>query len=274
MPGGKVMSDDLQTQRAFTAAMLDRGADGIYLFNHFNWNDFRRTERAADGRTIVRDESLTLLRTAGRLDAALQGPRRHVVTFHHPAAPNMPNPKPLPALVQVGRHATFAISAGPRPAAGQAIVRVGLQKKPGINDARLAAQLNGTTCQPIADLTNPVSSASSPHDRRRVFHVADVADRMLQFKAPWDALRRGRNDIQVSLVRGRPQRIIWCELYIAPSASILRAPSRKESLFSSSCLRLSWGRQSPRTPASAAEDHRRAPVRADRSICGRPTRRS
>ena len=221
MPGGKVMSDDLRTQRAFTAAMLCRGADGIYLFNHFNWNDFRRSERTADGRLVVRDETLALLRTAGRLEAALRGPRRHVVTFHHPAAPNRPNPKPLPAVVGRDRDATFSIYTGPRPSTGRVTLRVGLQERPGIDYARLLARLNGAPCQPIADLTNPVPRGSNPQDRSRVFHVADTADRMLQFEAPLAALRHGSNVIEISVTQSEPQKIVWLEVYVVPAR---RAP--------------------------------------------------
>jgi hypothetical protein len=74
-PGGSLMKDDLETQRGFTAAMLDRGADLIYLFNHFNASDFRRTCATPDGRTaVLQDEYQALLHTAGRMEQAAGKP--------------------------------------------------------------------------------------------------------------------------------------------------------------------------------------------------------
>ncbi len=216
MPGGKLMSDDLETQRGFTATMLDRGADLVYLFNHFNRNDFRRKCRSPNGQITVCDESGELFKVAGRLQAAQQGPRRHVVTFHHPAAPNMPNPKQLPAELAPDRTAVFRIYTGPAPNDGRVIVRVGLDSRPAVFETTAAARLNGAECTPIADLAGPPAGQSSPHDRLRVFHVAHVAERMLQFEAPLQAMQRGYNRVDLSLQKGSPQRIIWLEIYIVP----------------------------------------------------------
>jgi len=215
-PGGKLMADDLETQCGFTAAMLDRGADLIYLFNHFNMGDFHRTDKTPDGRTIVRDENRALLSSAGRLQAALKQPRRHVITFHDPAAPHMPNPRQLPAQLAPDRTATFRIYTGPRPTSGRVILRAGLDNLPGVSEAGLSAGLNGVACTPIEDLALPAAREPTPHDRLRVFHVADVARRMLQFEVPLGAVQRGQNTVQVSLRKGSRQKIIWLEVYIVP----------------------------------------------------------
>jgi len=213
-PGGKLMSDDRETQRAFTAAMLDRGADLIYLFNHFNMNDFRYQEPLPDGRTVVRDEGSALLAEAGRLEAAVQGARRHVLTFHDPAPPGLPNPKPLPAQLALGRPVRFRLFIGPKPTKGRVILRVGLERAPGVAEARLGARLNGAACGPLEDLTGPAPRKPNPHDASRVFHVAHVAHRMVQFEAPLGAARRGYNEVALRLVHGAPQKVVWLEIYL------------------------------------------------------------
>jgi len=215
-PGGKLMSDDLETQRGFTAAMLDRGADLVYLFNHFNPSDFARSRKAPDGSAIRWNEHQDLLRVAGRLEAALRGPRRHVLTFHDPAPPNAPNPKQLPAQLAPGRPARFRLYTGPKPTGGRVVIRVGLDNLPDVSKARLAARLNGTDCKPIEDLARPASHKHYAHDPHRVFHVSRVAERMVQFQAPPAAMRRGYNQVDLQLTGGGKQRVIWLEIYVAP----------------------------------------------------------
>ena len=215
-PGGKLMSDDVETQRGFTAAMLDRGADFVYLFNHFNHTDFGRTRTTPDGSTISWNEHQDLLRAAGRLDASLQGSRRHVLTFHDPPAPGMPNPKQLPAELAPDKPAQFRLDTGPKPAAGRVILRVGLGNLPNVGDANLTVRLNGTHCVPIEDLAKPDTHKSYAHDRHRVFHVAHLTQRMTQFEVPPSAMHRGYNQVDVRLTAGSNQKVIWLEISIIP----------------------------------------------------------
>lgn len=215
-PGGRLMSDDLETQRGFTTAMLDRGADLVYLFNHFNASDFGRTRKASDGRTVTWNEHEDLLKLSGRLQVAIKGPRRHVLTFHDPPAPNLPNPKQLPARVTQGKLAQFRLYTGPKPTSGRVIVRVGLDNLPDVAEAKLAVRLNGTECKPIEDVARPDTHNSYAHDPHRVFHVADLAQRMMQFEAPRDAMQRGYNYVEVRLAADNDQKAIWLEIYIVP----------------------------------------------------------
>jgi len=215
-PGGKLMSDDLETQCGFTAAMLDRGADLVYLFNHFNASDFGRTGKASDGSTVRWNEHEDLLRISGRLQAALKGPRRHVLTFHDPPAPGVPNPKQLPASLKQDESAHFRLHTGPKPNGGRVIVRIGLDNLPGVAEADLAVRLNGTECKPIEDVAKPDTHKSYAHDPHRVFHVAHLAQRMMQFEAPYDAMRRGYNEVNLRLAAGSDQQVIWLEIYVVP----------------------------------------------------------
>ncbi len=215
-PGGRLMSDDVETQRGFTTAMLDRGADLVYLFNHFNASDFGHTRKEPDGSTARWNEHADLLKIAGRLQPALEGPRRHVLTFHDPPAPNQPNPKQLPANITQGKSAQFRLYTGPKPTNGRVVVRVGLDNFPGVAEAKLAVRLNGTECKPIEDVAKPDTHKSYAHDPHRVFHVADLAQRMTQFEAPYDAMQRGYNEVDVRVTAGSDQKAIWLEVYVEP----------------------------------------------------------
>ncbi len=210
------MKDDVETQRGFTAAMIDRGADLVYLFNHFNMSDFRQTRKMPDGRTIVHDQNYEMLNTAGRMEAAVGKPRRHVVSFHDPVPPGMDYKRPLPAEIEPGKPARFRIYTGPKPAGGRFIIRAGLDERPGFKEAKLGARLGGVECKPIEDLTAPESLPLkiNPHDKRVVPHVAYVAPRVVQLEAPAEAVNRGYNTVEISLREGSPQRLIWLEVYI------------------------------------------------------------
>ncbi len=213
--GGQLMKDDLETQRGFTAAMLDRGADLIYLFNHFNTNDFRLQLRADDGKTTVRDENQELLHAAGRMRAALAGSRRHVLSFHDPAPPGV-RPR-LPASVTSGQPISFRLHTGPQPTRGRAIVRIGLAQNTGVKQTRLSVRMNKAACRPLADLHAPPSIPLKPLPGGGVPHVAYVAERVLQFEAPLKFVRRGANQIEVTLQQSPPQKIVWLEVFIKPN---------------------------------------------------------
>ena len=79
-PGGLLMMNDIESMRGFTAAMLDRGADQIYLFNHFHHGTFYRTYELPDGRKVVKNDYHDLLSQAAQLSTVIDKPRRHVVT--------------------------------------------------------------------------------------------------------------------------------------------------------------------------------------------------
>ena len=199
--GGKLMLDTPETARGFAAAHLDRGADQIYLFNHFN--------NAPTNAGIVRQ--------AGTLETAVGGPRRHVLSFHHG------KPAPLPAIIKPNAEGVFHLPIGPKPEGGQAVVRVGLESRPDLAEVELECRVNDTACRPLDDLT---SEGAAPPDPFLSFvlrtnpscagHPAGVAPRVLQFDIPIDALNRDTNDVNLSVKQGGEQKIVWIEIYLAP----------------------------------------------------------
>jgi len=216
-PDGLLMMNNLESMRGFSAAMLDRGADQIYLFNHFNENTFSRTCETPDGGTVLRNDYQDLLCQAARLDTVLDKPRRHVVTWHDPAPAAAPNPIPLPATATRERPAIVRVCTGPKPAGGRAVIRAGLEQASEARDVALAARLNGAECRPIADLKPESPSGLEGEAVKPVVKtVAEVAPQVAQFEAPLAALRRGHNTVEISLKGPGARTIVWLEIHLAP----------------------------------------------------------
>jgi hypothetical protein len=218
VPGGSLMKDNLESQRGFTAAMLHRGADCIYLFNHFNHSDFRHEFAQPDGSMVMRDEYRDILSQAGNLKAATSGARRHVLTFRDTSAPGVKNPRPLPFRVDAEHSATFRLYTGPKPESGRVTLRIGLEQAEGVWETSLVVQANGTNCDTIGDLNKPGEFV--PHKGggyRYKYSVAQVAPRVAQFEAPLAAMQPGYNEFEIAHAEGRPQTIAWFEVHVTPA---------------------------------------------------------
>jgi len=218
-PGGPLMTSNVESMRGFSAAMLERGADLIYLFNHFHHGPHKRIVRTPEGGEVVKNDYADIMRQTGQLETCVDKPRRHVVTWHDPAPYGVENPRQLPATVSPEQSATFRVYTGPRPASGRVILRAGLDDLPGMAEARLCARLNGVECKPIEDLARdrPFRPEGEGGGMNRVvYSVADVAPRVVQFDAPLRAVRRGYNAVEIFLKDGKEQKVIWMEIYIVP----------------------------------------------------------
>lgn len=206
--------NNLELMRGFSAAHLDRGADQIYLYNHFDWDD-----RPDFDTTTVDDaeEWRTILKEAGRLDSVIDKPRRHIVTYTDIEPPGEIFPRQLPAALFEKHPARFRIHTGPKLSTGSAIVRVGLSNGPGgvaydTAGAKLAVRVNGAECTPIADVDGIKS-----HPVYKQPRFCD-SDRVAQFEAPIASMKRGHNAVEVALTkRGiSNQKIVWMEVAIVP----------------------------------------------------------
>ena len=144
-PGAPRRQSTPETARGAAISALARGADAIYLFNHFAHLDadwppgaYRRFLREAGSREKLRGQD-----------------RRHVLTYPDVVAPGEPQAAALPAAVASGRTAAFRLHLGPGP--GEAATQVILELAE--DGAELEIRLNGDLCAP--------AGAESP--RRQVF---------------------------------------------------------------------------------------------------------
>ncbi len=211
---GAVAATGMAPIRGFTASMLDRGADAIYLFNHFGPTDMLLStltvEEGADRNCTMGD----LLAMAGDPAKALTGPRRHVLTFRDPVPPGSDYRPPLPAELAPGKPVRFRLHIGPVPAGGTCILRVGLGNSAGFETATLKAAINTASCSETGDMPRPAQSKPAQHGGH--LHPAGVAPRMIQFKAAPATLRRGYNEIELELAKGNRQQVLWLESVIDP----------------------------------------------------------
>jgi hypothetical protein len=161
--------NSLETARGAAAAMLDRGADRVYLFNYMDG------ETAMAG--VERDYG-ALLSEVGALETLEGKPRRHVVTFTDTWAPGEPEAHSLPAVIGAGRWRAFRVACGPT-SAGPASIRLGLEQG---SATGLEVRLNGTPCA----ATGPATSA----EPAPTFPLAG-------FAVPAGALHRGVNVVEV-----------------------------------------------------------------------------
>lgn len=210
-PGGAVAATGMAPIRGFTTSMLSRGADGIYLFNHFEPVTTELAKFTVEGGVDAGCTLHDLLALAG--DPVANGPRRHVLTFHSPAPREPGYRPPLPVEIATDRQASFQLHLGTVPAGSEVWIRVGLDERAGFATATPEVALNGAPCTPEADLHAPEKAREGRHDWQP--HIGALADRMLQFRAPPGAVRNGYNTIRVMLT-GSPQMVVWLETVVIP----------------------------------------------------------
>lgn len=186
--------NDLESLRGFAAAMLDRGADQIYLYNYMD--ECTTIDVLADYPRILNE--------CGQLEALLDKPRRHVVTYPDTMPPGVAAPSVLPTDLKGKGPAQIRVYTGPKPASGKATIRAGLKDCPGVDQTKPSARLNSEACKAIEDLGNPEQFAETK--------------RIVQFEIPLPALQRGYNLVELFPDGGPPQQIGWMEIRIDPNA--------------------------------------------------------
>ncbi len=222
-PGGPVLTSNLETLRGFSATMIGRGADRIYLFNHSfpSWYQFFDANQGVEKSMV--DDSRRIIEEAGSLSAASSHPRLHALTFHDQEAPGTKTAKPLPASLTVESPADFQIDIGPKPTQGRAILQIGL----GDNVKQIpVARLNRGVCKRIDDL----KAADDPQALSAVglpplygTSPAQAAPRIVQYEISLSDLRSGQNRIHLSLEAESDKdvklRVSWCSIRLVPPTS-------------------------------------------------------
>jgi hypothetical protein len=179
------LMNSLETVRGAAAAMLQRGADRVYLFNYM------------DGETAmanVEQDYGSLLRQVGALETLRGQRRRHVVTFSDTWAVGEPEAHALPAQLNAGQWRALRLPTGPAAAAAAVTVALGLQQGA---DADLEIRLNGTPCAPDGPVAVAEPAPSFP---------------LFGFRAPAAALHDGTNVIEIHA--RQPVTVGWAEIMV------------------------------------------------------------
>ena len=221
-PAGRRLSQRLAIECGFTAAMMHRGADAIYLFNHHQYKTFQFVRPLPDGpseqEVIVQEDYANVLRHVGKMDTAIAVPRRHILSYHEGPVFG-PNPNALPAKIQPEKPCIFSLATGPAAKVGKAILRIGLNGESDLSVA-LEAKVDGTACKPVADFhdKDPLAPVGRPNGgpERLAWSLNHVAKRMRQFEVPLVALRDGDNIIAVQPAEATSTSIVWVEIFIEP----------------------------------------------------------
>jgi hypothetical protein len=178
----------LEIARGTAISLLDRGAERLSLFNHFD-----------DPSEMSPDVYHTLLREIGRVDTMAGKPRRHVLTYSDVSAPGQTPLSPhLPAECTSGKWLAFRIPTGPQPTATRAEVRIGVEGAGMGQIAKWKMYLNGERCE--------WSGAVKPEEPR-----SDAPIYAFRFAA--SQLLRGYNLVECE--PGDPGRITWVEIAIS-----------------------------------------------------------
>ncbi len=191
------------------AAALQRGADGVYLFNQ----NYRETD----------DPELLshMLRHLGSLETLGACRRRHAVAYPQANAPGDPvrNVLPIPLrLPKIGcnfgrmeENITLRINSGPRPERGQAVLVLGFRGTPAGACDDLEVRLNTNVVQPCAE----PQYDSIAQTRRIVRHGwdADFIDDVRFFDLPQNHLCDGDNVIELMPPQVDGQ-LVWAEIVV------------------------------------------------------------
>lgn len=131
----KPIFNSLETVRGAAAAMLDRGASRIYLFNYMD-----SQTAMADVRNYRR-----MLSEVGSLATLAGKPRRHILTYADTWAPGEPVARNgLPAECAPNRWHAFRLATGPQPR-GPVEAILGIQGDPAAL-GKWAVRVNGEPC--------------------------------------------------------------------------------------------------------------------------------
>lgn len=177
----------LETVRGTAAAMMDRGADRVYLFNYM------------DSQTAMDDleNYPKLLREVGQPETLVGKSRRHVMTFADTWAPGEPQATPLPRRCTAGLWQGFRLATGPVPTAGTVSALLGIE---GLTEAEVKTaevRVNQEICSLAgrAELKAPKPEAP-----------------VYRFVIPRTLLNRGYNVIE--FVARRNCQIVWAEIAV------------------------------------------------------------
>jgi len=200
------------------ASALQRGVDGIHLFNHCPSKLLQGPEKSRDLHALYSD--------LVDIKAVAARPRRQAVTFPHVFAAGEPDRAVLPIPLRVpgigiafGRmeeNITLRIMIGPKPVNGNVCLQLGFSvETPSIDPMNMTLRVNQVVCEPCATL--PTSFAPSEDILRDFIHgdPPREAVQVLLYEVPLKVLQDDVNVVEFEppQIEGK---LVWAELLIDP----------------------------------------------------------
>ncbi len=214
---GRVVDYDLLFGQC--AAMLHRGADGVYLFNECYREGPRDTlsERRFPG--ILQ----TMLNTCGDLQTLRERRRRHAISYHQVTAPGvepvscvpqpLTRPRQLNDFNRIGQAIALRLVLGPAPVHSGMILRLGFDSQtPALNDSSIRVWLNGHRLDDALPRDLPgdpvIHEGSSLH--------VDLPPVVSQARTWAVTLEQAHDDVNIVEVQTDPVpgHLVWAELIV------------------------------------------------------------
>ena len=190
---GVPVGNTLETLHGFAISGHQRGADGVYLFNWMDANDW----------PVAGSDYRLLLKNGVGAKFVATARRRHPVCFRDAIPSGFPSDVQLPADARPGK--TFRIHIGPRPNSGKVWAIAGLAKRDGLGEARFQAKLNGQPLRAVGDVANTK-------------RIGGNTARAIRFSCPLTSVQAGYNQLDLRQNAGATgQQIVWVEIRIEPA---------------------------------------------------------
>jgi hypothetical protein len=204
-PTIKAWTEDQRFTLGAAASVLQRGVDGIHLFNHCPsklLQDTASTEGMKSLYRIVADRTTLTQHT-----------RRHAVSYPQVFAPGetsravLPVPLTAPTIgTAFGRmeaNITLRMSLGPKPVGGTVTLHLGLSADtPPVDPAEMTVRVNQTICRPGMEM---------PAVQPLPTHVA----RTLRYAVPLATLQDDVNVVEF-VPPQVPGALVWAEMVVEP----------------------------------------------------------
>ena len=209
-PGiGRDMWISLEQLKGFASTAYRDGADGIYLFNHFNIDDTQNwglltayidENGTKSYKRVLKDK----IRAVNSPTDCEQGKRVYVNTYFQN--------RPYPIVLEKSKSFIFEMNTSLKPKTGRFIVVVGIDFCDG---NPLEVRVNNIPAIHINDVVRESGFVFKKCGNEICFvdHVSETAERVMQFEASLPSVNDGVNKIEISSVN-LPQTIRWIEIQI------------------------------------------------------------
>ena len=208
---GFMMWLTLEQLKGFVSASYQKGADGIYFFNHFTdstFNTYYVDENGVRTQEYVLDDKLL---SAASKEIAETGTRSYVNTCRDYSNTFYPR--------KVSSSYTFEINTGAKITSGDYIVIIGLEETDGYDENLLTVSVNGAQARQIADV---VAKKGFEWESKKgvkepvAEHVSEVAPRVMRFALDdLSVLNDGESSITIKNTNSKlPQKIKWLEVQV------------------------------------------------------------
>jgi len=199
----------LEQFKGFASGVYSRGADGIYLFNHFNTDDDCHNYKNlglftcyidAEGNKISKRVLKDKINAANSLTDSQNGMRTYVNTY----AEN----NPYPIELSGGKSFGFTLNTASKTEEYYRII-IGADK-----DSDISVTVNGAPAKKIENMRpqNGFEFKKSDEEWTFVDHVSETAACVMQYEADLDAVKDGFNCFELS--SNDDATIRWIEIQV------------------------------------------------------------